>query len=111
MHLENWIYRVLCRKAQKCGLGGFPHEQLLIDACTAYYVQAASKKEALAEPYRWASGIGLLQYSKGLWTYLCRGHNFRIVSRYVRLKQKSLIVRLGIPRLWRWEDVKSNPVV
>ena len=34
MHLENWIYRVLCRKAQKCGLGGFSHEQLLIDACT-----------------------------------------------------------------------------
>ncbi|MDJ0594328.1 MAG: hypothetical protein QNJ72_30860, partial [Pleurocapsa sp. MO_226.B13] len=34
---------------------------------------------------------------EGLWTYQCRGHDLKVVSRYVRLNQKDLIVRLGMP--------------
>ena len=105
MHLENWTYRVLCGKARTGKISKQQVLSLLIRHCTDGLSESALCNEVepcWGNPSLWNRLVG--------WKVCGRtnvgGIILKVVSRYVRLKQKTLSVSLGILGQGAREEVK-----
>ncbi len=93
MHLENWIYGVLYGKARTGKISKQQALSLLIRHCTD-----GLSESALCNGWKVCGRTNV------------GGIILKVVSRYVRLKQKTLSVSLGILRQGAREEVKVLPL-